>query len=285
MPMEMKTNHETPVRIQGTLGLVAGGGQFPLMCAREALSQGIKVVAVAHRGETAPELDTLVHEVEWIHLGQLGRLIKTFRKAGVRQVLFAGTITKARIFKDVRPDLRALNLWRKIDRRLDDQILRAVASELEDEGLEVIPSTVLLPHLFAPSGPVTRNRPSRAQWKDIRFGWDLAKEIGRLDIGQCIVVKDRAVLAVEAIEGTDQTILRGGKLGGPGAVVVKICKPNQDIRFDLPSVGLRTIENMKEVGASVLAVQAGKTLIFDMKDVIESASRSGIAIVGVDGED
>lgn len=160
-----------------------------------------------------------------------------------------------------------------------------MASELETEGLEVIASTALLPHLFAPSGPVTRKRPGRSQWKDIRFGWNLAREIGRLDIGQCLVVKDRAVLAVEAIEGTDQTILRGGRLGGPGAVVIKVCKPNQDIRFDLPSVGIRTVENMKEAGASVLAVQAGKTLIFDREDVVNLADDAGIAIVGIDGED
>ncbi len=281
----MKTNPDSGSHIQGVLGLVAGGGQFPLLCARQARSQGIDVVAVAHHGETDPEIENLAGRVEWIHLGQLGKLIKIFRKTGARQVLFAGSITKARIFRDVRPDFRALNLWRKIDRRLDDQILRAVASELETEGLEVIASTALLPHLFAPSGPVTRKRPGRSQWKDIRFGWNLAREIGRLDIGQCLVVKDRAVLAVEAIEGTDQTILRGGRLGGPGAVVIKVCKPNQDIRFDLPSVGIRTVENMKETGASVLAVQAGKTLIFDREDVVNLADDAGIAIVGIDGED
>ncbi len=256
-----------------------------MLCAREARAQGIQVVAVAHRGETDPGLEALVDHIKWIHLGQLGKLIKTFKKAEVQQVLFAGTITKVRIFKDVRPDLKALNLWRKLDRRLDDQILRAVASELESEGLEVIPSTALLPYLFAPNGPVTKNRPSKDQWKDIDFGWELAREIGRLDVGQCIVVKDRTILAVEAIEGTDQTILRGGRLGGPGAVVVKVCKPNQDIRFDLPSVGVKTIENMREVRASVLAVQAGKTLMFDKDDLIDLAQRSNIAIVGIDGEE
>ena len=266
------------------LGLVAGGGQFPLLCAKEAGKQGIPIVAIAHSGETDPALEGLAHATTWVHLGQLGKLIRTLKKNGVRQVLFAGTITKVRIFRDVRPDLRALNLWRKLDRRLDDRILRAVASEIESEGMEVVPSTVLLPHLLAPAGPVTRNRPSTEQWKDIEFGWNLVKEIGRLDIGQCVVVKDRTVLAIEAIEGTDRTILRGGRLGGPGSVVVKACKPNQDLRFDLPSVGVKTVESMKEVRASVLAVQAGRTLMFDKEELVDAAQRAEIAIVGIDGE-
>ena len=264
------------------LGLVAGGGQFPLLCARAAKRQGRSIVAVAHKGETDPLLSEEVDQIEWVYLGQLGRLIETFKKAGASEAIFAGSITKTRIFKDVRPDLRAINLWRRLGNRLDDGILRSIAAELEQEGIQVLPSTILLKRLLVPSGVLTRCKPSEGQWEDIRFGWELAREIGRLDIGQCLVVKDRAVLAIEAIEGTDQTIRRGGQLGGPGAVVIKVCKPGQDTRFDLPSVGVETIEQMVQVKASVLAVEAGRTLFFDRDSTIDLANRSSIAVVGVD---
>ncbi len=277
MAMRMKTYR--PEELKSPLGIVAGGGQFPILCARAARKLGLKVVAVGFNGETDPLLENEVDLLHWLYIGQLERLIKVLKKAGTRQVLFQGTITKKRIFRDVRPDLRALILWSKIRRRLDDNILRAIASELEAEGLEVIPSTTLLPDLVAPKGVLTKRSPSKDQWQDIHFGLELAKKIGELDIGQCIVVKDRTVLAVEAIEGTDSTIKRGGELGGKDTVVVKVCKPNQDIRFDLPSVGLKTIETMEKVKAKVLAVEAGKTLIFDRDKVIELANSLGIIIV------
>lgn len=266
------------------LGLVAGGGQFPLLCAKAARRQGRGIVAVAHKGETDPLLSEEVDQIEWVYLGQLGKLIKTLKKAGASEAIFAGSITKTRIFKDVRPDLRAINLWRRLGNRLDDGILRSIAAELEQEGIQILPSTVLLKELLLPSGVLTRCEPSESQWEDIDFGWKLAREIGRLDIGQCLVVKDRAVLAVEAIEGTDQTIRRGGQLGGPGAVVIKVCKPTQDTRFDLPSVGVGTIEQMIRVKASVLAVEAGRTLFFDRDSTVDLANRSSIAIVGIDGD-
>ena len=266
------------------LGLVAGGGQFPLLCARAARRQGREIVAVAHKGETDPLLSEEVDQIEWIYLGQLGKLIKTLKKAGASEAIFAGSITKTRIFKDVRPDLRAINLWRRLGNRLDDGILRSIAAELEQEGIRILPSTILFKELLVPSGVLTRCKPSKSQWEDIHFGWKLAREIGRLDIGQCLVVKDRAVLAVEAIEGTDQTIRRGGQLGGSGAVVIKVCKPTQDTRFDLPSVGVGTIEQIIRVKASVLAVEAGRTLFFDRDSTIELANRSSIAVVGIDGD-
>ncbi|NDY42787.1 LpxI family protein [Dissulfurirhabdus thermomarina] len=274
-----------PAAGAGPLGLVAGGGQFPLLCARAARARGREVVAVAHRGETDPALADEVSRIEWVHLGQLGRLLRFLREAGAREVQFAGTITKKRIFRDVRPDLRALNLWNRIDRRLDDGILRAVADELAAEGIEVVPSTLYLEDLLAPAGVLTRRRPTREQWDDIRFGWNIAKEIGRLDIGQCLVVKDRAVLAVEAIEGTDETIRRGGRLAHGGAVVVKILKPGQDTRFDLPALGLRTVETMAEVKAAVLALEAGRALFFDRRAVVQRADRLGIVIVGLKGDE
>ncbi|MGQ9812475.1 MAG: LpxI family protein [Dissulfurimicrobium sp.] len=267
----------------GVVGLIAGGGQFPILCARAARLKGRKVIAIAHKGETLPELGNDVDAIEWISIGQLGRLIKILKDAGVSEAIFVGTITKKRIFIDVRPDLRALNLWRRLDKRLDDSILRAIAAEIESEGIKVLPSTFFMHDILMPDGVLTRKKPSASQVEDIEFGLRLAKKIGALDIGQCVVVKDKVILAVEAIEGTDETILRGGRLGGPGAVVVKICKPFQDTRFDLPSVGLGTIERMAEVGAEVLAVESGRALLFDRDQAVALADRSKIAIVGIDG--
>ena len=267
--------------LKSPLGIVAGGGQFPLLCIEAAQKQNIKTVAVAIRGDADHSIESKADKTTWIYLGQLGKLIKTFKKSGVQQVLFAGTITKKNIFKEIRPDLRALSLWRKLDSRQDDAILRAVANELEKEGLQVISATSLLTDLTAPEGVLTRRSPTQDEWNDIYFGWKIAKKIGELDIGQCIVLKDKVVLAVEAIEGTDNTIKRGGMLGRKGVVVVKICKPKQDHRFDLPSVGLATIETMKEVKASVLAIEADKTLLFDKDDAIKLADKSGIALVAL----
>lgn len=268
---------------EGPLGLVAGGGQFPILLARAARLKGRRVVAVAHKGETAAELADAVDSIKWIYLGQLGRLINTLKDAGVKDVVFAGTITKKRIFIDVRPDFRALNLWRRIDKRLDDQILRALASEIESEGIKVLPSTVFMDDLLMPSGVITKKKPSCAQLADIDLGRRLASKIGLLDIGQCVVVKDKVILAVEAIEGTDQTILRGGALGGPGVVIVKVCKPSQDTRFDLPAIGIGTIERMKEVKAGVLAIEAGRALFFDRDEAVALADRAGIVVVGIEG--
>ncbi len=266
------------------IGLVAGGGKFPVLFAREAASQGYDVICVAHVGESDPVLEEVCHRLYWIRLGQLGRLIKILKKEKIPEVAFLGRITKTRMFRDVRPDLQALLLWRKIKDRQDDAILRAVAQELEKEGIQVIESTRFLKDLLMPSGVLTHKRPSAEQWEDIAFGYRMARAIGELDIGQCVVVKDRTVLAVEAIEGTDETIRRGGRLCGQGAVVVKVVKPQQDRRFDLPSVGLKTIETMAEVRAEVLAVEADEALFFDRAEAIALANKLGICIVGVTPE-
>lgn len=263
------------------IGLIAGGGQFPLLFAEAARSRGKKVVAVAHRNESIPELEQAVDTVCWVKLGQLGKIISFFRQQGVREVVFAGTITKTRIFRDVLPDLKAVTLWNKIDTRQDDAILRAVAGVLEDEGIRILESTCYLEHLFFPKGLLTRKKLSQDQLADIRFGWKIAREIGRLDIGQCVVVRGRSVMAVEAIEGTDAAIRRGGELARSGAVVVKLKKPNQDFRFDLPATGIQTIETLAGVRGSVLAVEAGQSLVFDQKEMITTANRLGITVVGL----
>lgn len=264
------------------IGLIAGNGTFPVEFAKAAKLKDLEVIAVAHEGETVPELAQWVDAIFWIKVGQLGKMIDIFKKQGVRDVLMAGGIKKTRMFSGGLPDLRGAAFLARMIYNKDDSLLRGVAAELESEGITVRESTLYLESILAPAGVLTRRKPSKDEWKDLEFGWQMAKEIGKLDIGQTVLVKDRAVLAVEAIEGTDEAIRRGGRLCGKGAVVVKVCKPNQDLRFDLPAAGLETIKTMKEVKASCLAVEAGKTIILDREAVVKEADKAGITIVGVD---
>ena len=266
------------------IGIIAGGGQFPILFTKAAQAAGRKVFVAAHRGETSPELESLADGFCWVKLGQLGKIIKFFKKQQVTEAVFLGAITKTRIFRDIFPDLKGLSLWNKIDIKQDDAILRAIAAELEQDGIAVLESTCYLQHLLFPAGIATSKKPSEAQWADIRFGWQMAKELGRLDIGQCVVVRNQTVLAAEAIEGTDATIERGGTLGKEEAVVVKVRKPGQDFRFDLPAIGTTTIETMARVKARVLAVEAGQALLFDPQEVFTTANQHGIIVVGLDQE-
>ena len=263
------------------IGIIAGGGQFPLLFAKAAQNQGLEVYAAAHKGETDEALTDHVERLQWVKLGQLGKIIDFFKQEGVKKTVFVGSITKTNIFRDVRPDLKGLGLWNKIGIKQDDAILRAVADSLEKDGIEVVASTGYVPELLFPKGILSRKKLSRDQKTDITFGWEIARSLGTLDIGQCVVVRNQTVLAVEAIEGTDAAIRRGGTLGKEKAVVVKLRKPNQDLRFDLPAIGEKTIESMKEVNAAVLAVEAGYALFFDKESVIRAADAAGIIIVGV----
>lgn len=264
------------------LGLIAGNGRFPLLFADAARQAGYAVTAVAHRGETPETLSGRVDDLYWIKVGQLGHLIDHFKTAGVDTVVMAGGITKTRMFTEYRPDWRAVKVLARVRHFKDDVLLRAVAQELESEGITVGDATRYLPELIAREGVLTTN-PSSDQWEDIRFGVTMVREIGRLDIGQCVVVKHRTVLAVEAIEGTDDAIRRGGTLARGGAVVVKMAKPHQDLRFDIPAVGPTTIASMREVGAVVLALEAGKTLLLDKEPFFSAAREAGIAVVGIAG--
>jgi len=271
----------TEAMVQPAIGLLAGGGQFPLLFAEAARARGRRVVAIAHVNETSVELEEKADITYWVKLGQLGKIISHFHREGIEEAVFAGTITKTRIFRDVLPDLKGLTLWNKIDTKLDNSILCAVATALEEEGIRVLASTCYLDHLFFPQGILTRKKPSASQMEDIRFGWAIAREVGRLDIGQCVVVRDRTVLAVEAMEGTDATIRRGGELAGSGAVVIKLKKPDQDFRFDLPATGERTIETLASVKGAVLAVEAGQSLLFDKQAMIQAADRAGLVVIGL----
>lgn len=264
-----------------SIGIIAGGGQFPLLFIEAAHAAGRRVVVVAHKGETDAKVSEAADAVCWVKLGQLGKVITFFKQQGVGETVFLGTITKTQIFRDVLPDLKGLTLWNKIDRKQDDAILRAIAGTLEKEGIKVLESTLYLRHLLFPVGVITKKKPNKNQRLDIEFGWQNARAIGKLDIGQCVVVRNCTVLAVEAIEGTDATIMRGGALAKEQAVVVKVKKPGQDFRFDLPATGLTTIRSLQQVRGAVLAVEAGQTLLFDKELMIEEANKAGIVIVGV----
>lgn len=261
------------------VGLIAGGGQFPLLFAHAARQAGVEVVAVGFDGETDPALARYVEDFRMLKLGQLNRLLKTFHQTGITHAAMAGTINKTRLYARIRPDWRMVRFLNKLRNKKDDSFLRALADELESEGIRIEPSTIFLPSLLPREGILTRRKPNKREQIDVAFGWDMAKTIGHLDIGQCLVVKNQAVLAVEGIDGTDATIIRGGRLCREGAVVVKVSKPIQDFRFDVPAVGLATIETMQRVNARVLAIEAEKTLVFDRDRMIDTADRLGITIV------
>lgn len=265
------------------LGLIAGNGKFPLIFAAEARREGYTVVAVAHRGETPREIEGFVDDVTWIQVGQLGKIIRTFKHAGVTQAAMAGGIRKVKLFSNFRPDLRGIRFLAGMTSREDDALLRGVADELAKEGITVLESTLCLPDIVPKEGVLTQQAPSAAQWEDIRYGFRLAKEVGRLGIGQTVVVKGGVVVAVEAVEGTDAAIARGGSLARSGCVVVKVSKPRQDLRFDVPAVGVETIRNLHAVGGAVLAVEAEKTILLERAEMLQDAARCGVIVVAVSG--
>jgi len=266
------------------IGLIAGNGRFPIIFAENAKRLGYAVSAVAHIGETAPELEQYVERIHWIKVGQFNKLIQALKEDGVRQAVMLGGIKKTHVFTTVRPDLRALALFSRLKQWKDDAILREVATELEGEGIQIRESTFGLLGILVEEGSLTERSPSKKEWEDIRYGWEVAQDIGRLDIGQCVVVKDRVVVAVEAVEGTDKAIRRGGVLAGEGAVVVKRSKPQQDLRFDLPAVGPATVEAMASVKATVLALEVDRSVLLDRDETLRKAERAGIAIVGLLGD-
>ncbi len=269
---------------QPIIGLIAGTSQFPIIFARAARAKGYRVVAVAHRGETFPELEGEVDEITWVAVGQLGKLIKAFKRGGAQKVVMAGGIEKKRMFKDVRPDLKALSVIGKLRHLADDGLLRTFCRLLEDEGLTVLASHELVPELLAPEGVYTDRGPSDEERADAELGWRLCAELGRLDIGQCLAVKGRVVVAVEALEGTDACIRRAGELAGGGVTVVKRCKPMQDERFDLPSAGDGTIAAMAGAGAGCLLIEAGRTLVFDREEMVRAADAAGICVMAWSGQ-
>lgn len=275
----MLSNDTRAIEKDSRIGLIAGSGQFPLLFAHASRQANVEVVAVGFEGETDPSLGKYVAELHMLKLGRLNRLIRTFHNAGITRAAMVGAINKAKLYTRIRPDWRAVKFMNRLRNLKDDFLLRALAEELESEGIQIEPSTMFLPDLIAPEGTLTRRKPNRREQDDVVFGWEIAKKIGNLDIGQCLVVKNKAVLAVEGIDGTDATILRGGRICKQGAVVVKVCKPIQDLRFDMPAVGFDTIETMKRVRARLLVVEAGRTLMFDREKMIDAANAAGITIL------
>ena len=264
------------------IGLIAGNGPFPLIFAEKARQKGYRVMAVGYHNETDPALENAVDALEILYIGQLRRLIRFFKKHRITDAVMIGGVKKPGSIKEIRPDFKTISLYAGMRGNThDDRMLRAFADVLADEGIHIRASTFLLPELLAKEGCWTRRRPTREEQMDIELGWKMAKGIGRLDIGQCVVVSNGSVLAVEAIDGTDSTIRRGGQLGRGNAVVVKVCKPTQDFRFDVPAVGTTTIRTMHESGAGVLAVEAGRSLVFQPSEMAGLADELGIAIVAL----
>jgi DUF1009 family protein len=262
-------------------GLIAGNGQFPFLVLQSAREQEFDVVVAAIKEETFPEIEAQGYPVHWLGLGQLGKLIQVFRDAGVTQAIMAGQVKHAQIFSSSIPDLTMIRMLAGLRQRNTDALIGGIARILEEAGIRLVDSTLFLqPHL-APEGPVTSRSLTAHEREDVEYGRPIAHRIALLDIGQTIVVRDRAVVAVEAMEGTDAAIRRAASLaGGRKLTVVKVSKPKQDMRFDVPVVGIPTIETMAGCGATALALDAHKALIFDREKFVELADRSSIAVVG-----
>jgi UDP-2,3-diacylglucosamine hydrolase len=267
------------------LGLIAGNGRFPflVLAAARALGHEVTVIAVTEEAEpalaaeAAREPAAMLH---WVSIGQLGTCISLLRNAGVRQAVMAGQVKHVKIFSGIVPDLTLLSVLTRLRARNTDALISAVADVMRDNGIELMDSTALLTPLVAAPGVLTARAPTADEERDLAFGYRMADTIAGLDIGQSIAVKDSAVVAVEAMEGTDEMIARAGRLAGPGARIVKVAKPHQDMRFDVPVVGIATVEAMRAAAASALSIDAGRTLVFDRLAVVAAADRAGITMVG-----
>jgi len=272
----MKRDQETKV-----IGLIAGIGELPKAVAAEAKEKGFHVVAVALEHLADKKLASHVDEIKWVNVGKLGTIIESLKRSGVKKAVMAGKVPKALLYKgNITPDLRAMKLLFTLKDRSDDSILLAITKELERDGITLLNTTDFCQDMLTPEGILTEEGLTENEWKDIRFGWKVAREMGRLDIGQTVVVKGQAVMAVEAIEGTDEAIKRGGFYAHEGAVVVKVSKPDQDMRFDVPVVGLDTLRAMVEVRARVLALEARKSIVLRKERFLREAEEAGISVVG-----
>lgn len=272
--------HKSPI------GLIAGNGKFPFLVLDGARNLGCEVVVVAIKEETFAEIEEAAGRgatpapVHWVSLGQLGKCISVLRDAGVTQAVMAGQVRHNRLFAGIVPDLTLLGALRRLKAANTDALISAVADVMRDHGIDLVDSTTFLSPLLATSGVLSARAPSEEERKDFEFGYPIADAVAGLDVGQTIAVKHRAVVAVEAMEGTDEVIGRAGYLAGPGVRVIKVAKPRQDMRFDVPVVGLATIQAMRIAGASALSIDAGKTLVFDRDAFRASADEAGIAVVG-----
>src|SRR5213078_322291 len=260
-------------------GLIAGNGRFPFLVLEGARSQGIDMAVIALKEEASPELEKAAKRVHWVSLGELSKTIELMHQEGVTQAVMAGQVKHNKIFSTIRPDWKLAKLLFSLPRKNTDALIGAVARVLEDEGIRLVDSTLFLKPLVPDPGVLTRRAPNEHEAEDIAYGLGVARRIASMDIGQTVVIADRACVAVEAMEGTDKTIARAARITeGKPLVVIKVSKPEQDMRFDVPVVGLPTIEQMRAAGATALAVDAGRTLLFDRVKLIDLADASGIAI-------
>ncbi|HVS74954.1 MAG TPA: UDP-2,3-diacylglucosamine diphosphatase LpxI [Candidatus Acidoferrales bacterium] len=263
-------------------GLIAGNGRFPFLVLEGARSQGIEMAVIALKEEASPELERAAKRLHWVSLGELSKAIELMHQEGVKQAVMAGQVKHNKIFSSIRPDWRLAKLLLSLTRKSTDALIGAVAKVLEDEGIHLVDSTAFLSPLVPEAGVLTRRAPDEREAADIAYGLGVARQIAGMDIGQTVVIAEGACVAVEAMEGTDEAIVRGARItGGKPLVVVKVSKPGQDMRFDVPVVGLPTIEQMKQCGATALAVDAGKTLLFDRTKLLAAADAAGIAIQAV----
>jgi DUF1009 family protein len=266
------------------IGLIAGNGRFPFLVLDAARRMGHDVTVVAIKEEADGDLEAVAKAqsapMHFVSLGQLGQCIKVLKGAGITQAVMAGQVKHAKIFSNIMPDMTLMSVLFKLKSKNTDALIAAVAEVMKEKGITLMDSTAFLGPLLARAGVMTTRRPTEGDAADFEFGYRMADAIAGLDIGQTIVVKDRAVVAVEAMEGTDEVIARAGRLAGPGTVVVKVAKPNQDMRFDVPVVGLPTIEAMKAAGAAALSLDAGKALMLDGDAFLRAADEAGIAVVG-----
>jgi DUF1009 family protein len=266
------------------IGLIAGNGRFPFLALQGARSLGHDVTVVAVKEEAFPELERAARDagadLHWVSLGHLGKCIKILKEAGIRQAVMAGQVKHAKIFSGIIPDLTLLSVLTKLRARNTDALISAVAEVLQGEGIELLNSTAFLEPLLAKSGVLSRRVPTAEELEDLDFGYRMADALAALDIGQTLVVKDKAVVAVEAMEGTDAVIRRAGDIAGAGTRIVKVAKPKQDMRFDVPVVGVATIETMKAAGATAISIDAGRTLVVDGQKFFAAADTAGIAVVG-----
>lgn len=262
------------------IGLIAGNGSFPILFAQEAKRQGQSVIAVALKEEADPALENHVDAFTWLSLGQLGKTISYFKEQGVQRAVMAGQVKHTQLFKNIVPDLRAAKILTRVVNKKADTLLSAVTQEFQSEGIEFLSSLTYLERWLCPEGVLTRRKPTAAEREDIDFGLPIARTIAGQDIGQTIVVKDKTIVAVEAMEGTDACISRAGEIAGPGTVVIKVARPKQDLRFDVPVIGPRTLESLKAARASVLAMEAHKTLFLDKDRLIEEANATELTITG-----
>ncbi len=263
----------------GEWGLIAGNGDFPFLVLEGARRRGIEMAVIAIREEASPELERVARRLHWVSLGELSRTIELLHQEGVKHAVMAGQVKHNKIFSSIRPDWRLAKLLFSLPAKNTDALIGAVARVLQDEGIELVDSTKFLGPLLPAPGVLTRRSPAAAEAADIEYGRQIASAIAGLDLGQTVVVRDRACVAIEAMEGTDETIERAARIaGGQRLVVVKVSKPRQDMRFDVPVAGLKTIEVMRRANATALAIDAGRTLLFDRDALIHAADEAGIAI-------